>query len=651
MKFWVYLLILGLALVLPCQSVNAQNTIKYAVQIKHDKKIIHPELMNLPDGTSALSLLNLLPELLDKNFEECFNKYEIKIEDVSVEESKDLILTNLRIEDIKEIEISESPVTSFEKNGQGGSINIILKDVNEKASGYVSANYSNFNYLTPTAFFGIKRKKLSIKAIAAYEYYDPKEKNAFITFYDGETSSKKTSDYVETTDFLSNTQMARVYLRYDPTENDILKFCLSDNYTKSDGSLSSDPKYTILENNDILKKLNLRANSKYEHIFRDQSKLVVEANYNYLPSRNDVTVYDFLEFNSDSRKHNLGGNVEYSLNIYRSEAKAHTIKLLTGSDYNISNLSSTSYQSNEHFPAYSNINSNTYFVAPFLKLDCQFGKFFLKSIFEYQIYNYSVSSANNCSHTFQNNLTGKLAVGWQFNPHHYIRLVYDKKLKRPLDEQIFPYFVYSPTLGTYVVGNTDLRPMTSNEVKLEYISDITTKNNTSIILNASVNYIRTDDVIQEVTMSSFPYDYLTFNNDGNKDILCNSLMFYLRKNIFSFSVTGNLYFDRQYYSGNKDYSTYYILSCQSSLNFKSGWMGTINLVYSSSIESASMSIGDVPYGRLSVGKAWKHFQINAFCTTDLSGRQTDISYSTKQIRYKTYYSTTPTIGLSGKFKF
>lgn len=115
-----------------------------AIETSFDKKIIHTDSLNMPRNTSASGLLTLLPELLQRPGNFLLSNYDIQVEGMSVGDAADVALYQMQMVDIEKIEVVESPLSSYQNNGQGGSINIILRSAgkdNDRLWGSANGGY------------------------------------------------------------------------------------------------------------------------------------------------------------------------------------------------------------------------------------------------------------------------------------------------------------------------------------------------------------------------------------------------------------------------------------------------------------------------------------------------------------------------------
>lgn len=114
-------------------SVSAQsNTI---VEVSYDRKVIHTDSLALPSSINVGALLRLLPELLARPGDNTLSNYEVQIDGVSVGEAADDVLSIVQLEDVKRLEVNNSPTMSDLNNGQSGSINIWLRPLASKPQG------------------------------------------------------------------------------------------------------------------------------------------------------------------------------------------------------------------------------------------------------------------------------------------------------------------------------------------------------------------------------------------------------------------------------------------------------------------------------------------------------------------------------------
>ena len=210
-------------------ATEEAQTSKAGVVIDVDKKIIRPRVLGLSAGYTLQEILELMPEILDRGNRDMLSRYTLQVDDISVGQSKDVVLTSLRAEEIDFIEIMQSPTVSVQQNGEGGVINVHLKPIEKDFHGSAMADvYTNFHNtadVSPSVYFTYGGEKWQMRANLVMEYYRP------TAFQQMETRvhSMEIADARDTTTWVQDTvvtnylqQTAKVQFDYMPTHQDLL---------------------------------------------------------------------------------------------------------------------------------------------------------------------------------------------------------------------------------------------------------------------------------------------------------------------------------------------------------------------------------------------------------------------------------------------
>lgn len=221
-------------------TASAQE--KYKVEIKNDQKILHVDALGLPGTMSVAEVLRMLPEILNRPSISIFENYDIQMNGFSVGNSKEQFLNQTFLADVEKIEISEDPVSSYQSNGHGGSINFTLRSRNEGSSGKLNLSAYSLYELQPTVQYNYNREKFTFYAWVAYDHYRPAT-----TFEDRMNSSPELVFSSDTTMKKIDYQMARLYMEYKPTDR--MSFpCRSSRHTRKRGPIMHTPRlaHTLL---------------------------------------------------------------------------------------------------------------------------------------------------------------------------------------------------------------------------------------------------------------------------------------------------------------------------------------------------------------------------------------------------------------------
>lgn len=631
------------------------------ITVQNDKKKINVHELGLPESTKLIDVLYVLPELLSRPGTFYLDNYAIEVNDVQVTDARDAVLSQLCIADIKFIEVNENPITSYQNNGQGGTISIELVDLeNKKVMGSVSISGRYPVDIVPSLNIGYANEKFSVRGMVLGEYYNPKNIK--------ETTNNQILEDVITklTDESFFTEMARVYFTYNPSENDKLKFCLSENWRKSNSTAKTNTQFydNTIKTSSINSKetlTNLLARIEYNHFFANKSRLKLETVFNYDPNKKYYNDELYLLGDTIS-SYSLAGKVEYLLPLMKPQV-TNKAEMKFGVNFNLKktaddiNLETSVLALNKGIEILSTDCATTY-LSPYFQTEYIHNNLSFKLILDYQYYKYNIKEkrSNEFDKT-QNNLTGKLMGGWKFAPNQTLRLIFDRKLKRPTSTQIYPFVVYNPNYNSFVLGNSDLKPLLSHELTIDYITEVKQEKH-SVVLNVGLSYIYVNDVIEQTLKSFSTYylrptnDYITFLNQGNNSIMKTNFMLLYKRKIFSLLFTANVFNN----IGSKDsrtssHYTYYNAMICPSFNFKKGWSFEVDLTYNSEIRKPSEKLGDILSSGFTVAKTFGKFRIDAYGLFSLKDSTVDIVYSQEADITRTYDAVRNMVGIGFRYQF
>lgn len=628
----------------------------YTILVENDKKVLNIDKLGLSKSATILDVLLLLPDFLTRDEELLLQNYEIKVEDFNLSDAYISTLSQIRAEIVDRIEISESPVKNFRTNGQGGSINIILKKLDEGVSG--EASLSAFSSLTvsPNVIMGYKKGNFTLRGLAKFSYYRPHDVTSFIQGYnDGEIARYTKAD---TSNIKTLNESVRLIMEYRPSEFDVFKLRMSQYYSKNDTEFISDINQgSVLSHrndNTIKNKFGIDFNGDWVHKFSNRSSVELEMNYNASPQTNVNIVEELKTLESDSFNNSISGNLEYSA-FLTPEGQDNFSKLIVGAGTNMTQserYDDITYDSSPNEGSIVNSVVHTWFLSPYVKSDSKIGNWRLKAELQYQFFNYNVRGVGNerfLKH--RGDLTGRVLLGWQVSPHNHLQLKLDRKLERPAGSMLYPYPTYNTDTDRFEIGNPDLCPLIINEAALGYITDITSGPH-SLVLNAELSYMHVSNLFSAVKKTpTTTRDYYTYVNSGVNNIIAGKLTTIYKVGPLSLSLTGNIFDNHKIYDDSTDDYVYFNLSLFPTLNFKRGWSASSKLTYYSQISSSETRIGDATMLMLSVGKAWKHLNVSLSGITPIGGQSVDIEYQKGMTLCKTYWFEHPYAGIVVNYHF
>lgn len=641
-----------LSAILLCAAGYAQN---YKVEIKNDSKYINIDELGLPGTMSVSEVLRMLPELLNRPGNGIFENYDIQMNGFSVGNSKEQFLSQTYLADVKQIQISEDPVSSYQSNGHGGSINFTLRPRNEGSSGKLNLSAYSLYELQPTVQYNYNRKKFSFYAWVAYDMYRPAT-----TFEERMNSSPEVTYSSDTTTQKSDYQMARLFMEYKPTDKDALSVQLFETYSKTRADFAHAEVGSFLINNSSEDGdgLSASANLKYTHQFKN-SKLTAEARYEYNPTGSKMVFGENRFYDMDNKANNFSGKLEYAYN-FKPKGLMKSGSITAGANYKFNDISYRRYE--EFNPGLGvikkdvDMSARIGFVSPFFRTEWELGKWRLKLSAEYQMYNYNLKEAN--AEPFvkqQNEFTGKFIAGFQMVPHHHLRFLASRMIRRPSNFQIYPYPVYDVAKRYYYKGSPNINPELSSEIGLDYITDHTTLDGDFFMLNVNASYIHVDGILgtsSQVTSHEYAYPYRVYENNGTNNIFKASAMLLYTVGRLSISLTGTVFDNHIVVKGLSDRYAYYSLAILPSVALAYDWSIAASAIYASPVNTRDSELGQSSFVHLRVSKSWSKLILSLQGFIPLSARATDLTLdASNKYSIRRYSPYNAYIGLNASWQF
>jgi len=630
----------------------------YSIEIKNDQKTLYFQDTQLAPSTPVLQVLIAMPELLVRPGESVFDNYDVQLEGISLGVSTEEMLGNTRLFDVEKIVISESAVSSYLNNGQGGSINIILKKPEEGVSG--TANLTV--YTLPDAQTSLQtnwcKDKLLLRGWLSMEYYDPAESIVNTTNSPISSFSSIESNFTsDTTNTRYGHEMARLLLEYTPSERDKLKFNLTE-------SLKLESK-DIKKNSNDGDQFTLKANAEWEHKINSRSGTMLASEFNGNSSVDNMVIGQARTQSIDVKSNLIAGKAEYWRQMLNEESP-NTLKLLVGVNFNWSNQLEHNVLTMSHatfgLPNQDyTTNGSSLFISPYLITESQFEKWHIKTSLEYQYYNYSVgSSLEDRFEAPRMDITGKVMVGWQFTEHQHVRILLDRKLKRPSYSQLYPFKLFNMSMLEYTMGNADLVPIMIDEAGVDYITDFVLGNG-YFIANAGLHYIHAEGNINTVSSTLLmgqqqfgipnPFSYKTFINSGSSNILNTELMLLYQLGVFNLSVTGNLYDQIKTNGDLSEGYSYFNWSIHPGFHLNHGWNLSLKTIFNSKIQTSNKTLGRYSYSYLNIDKGWKRLTLSLHGLIPFTRTVTDTTVASNNIISAEYKPIAEYVSIGASFRF
>lgn len=616
--------------------------------VNYDKKVIQCDSLNLPVTTTAYELMHLLPELLQRPGVSIFSNYEVKVEGMTLSEGKDEVLEHLQIEDINKIELDESPMSSYLQNGTSGSVNIVLKHkgkTSDKLWGSANMSVSYPLYLSPLVLLNHRTDKLYVTGILMGNLYNKNSLEENYGFDKSGSFQSFSSNYLEKK---KRSQLAGVYLDYNPSAKNNFSFKLSENVT-CNNTLSTKDCNSIRTGTNRQDAANVNALFKWKHNFAPNTNTSVEVQYVYNPSNTDWMNPAVQQYESHIDRHTVAGKLEFKTTLLPNRDDM-SLNMTLGSNFNgsASNSSTDSY----YFPYFISYSSNpstrTFLIQPYLNFEYKYGKLKAKLNMEIQHFNYDISRELNNYKTNNTSVTGKAMAVYSFSPTSNLRLIIDRKIRRPSDSQLFPVLTFDSSSSLLVQGNPFLAPVYSHEVKLDYVADYEWGEH-SLMFDAGLSYNNISNIISSVELD--PY-HISYENNGTNHIFSANVFTSYTYKIYSASLIANLFNNNQISGDIRNHYTYCNISFLGSFRPKDGWQGAMRLAYFSPVKRVDASLSDCAVANMSFGHKIKSVFVYAFSQVVLQDNAVDSKYMNDGSYSLRYYNMLPNeVGIGARYSF
>lgn len=578
-----------LTLIMLPQAMHAED---YAIHIMSDKKVLRAEMLRLPGNTTLQDALNLLPEFLGRDGNEIFAGYDIMLDGNSLGGNRNIVLMNTLMYDIKEIEISDSPTASQQRNGPAGVVNIKTKAAGEGLSGTTNLSGTTEWDVASTTTLKYKKGKIEINGLLGLNYYRPKDCSVFEKMSDAQYVYG--SDTVVQNNFQQN---AMFNLKYKPGERDQIRLRIIEDHVLSNKMMYETNSTTVY-----------RDDLPYEKMYGGRLGEVFTTSFTK-PGNSRKTNLDVLAEYIHTLKDK--SFFRYSANYVMSKSKGSSIyptKVLSSISYTTSSAHACKFKGGADltyrtYDILAEDNSSIY-VSPYLNFDYNSSKLSLNAGIRYQYF--------RMFSTPDHDVSANLNVLWQFRPHDALRLIATRNLIRPSAEKLFPQLVWNQDRESYTRGNPNLHQTALHNVTVDYIFD-RTAGNAHFVTNVSTGYYRVDGLVEETVK----YDeaekrfFLTYENLGVNNILMAKANAVMSVGIFALSLSGNVFCNIMESAGNKDAFSYFNLGLTTLFNFNKGWSMNAHAMYNSKVVRNNNVLGDCLLASVSVNKTLGNWDFKA----------------------------------------
>lgn len=433
------------------------------------------------------------------------------------------MLRNMSSSNLETIELMTNPPARFDASGNSGVINIKTKKT--KTMGYnasITSGYTQGVLPKSNHSFNLnyRQNKINFFANASYNYNEQfgnikidrnfrnQQTGNLITTFNQLAKNNRMSNsynYKAGFDYFMNkkTTLGLVVNGYNNVQDDY-----TDNTT-----YIKDPAGSVLTRTQAINDINMKfknvgVNANLRHVFDSTGKeLTIDADYiNYTQDNKQVLSNEFFDHmgNVKSPDEILRGILPASINIYsikadysqtlkgqvKFEAGAKTSYVNTDNDAQYANWNGAQFVNDvtrsNHFLYKENIN------AAYVNFSKQFSKKWSGQL-GLRAENTNITGNQlTTGEVFKRNYTQVFPtayIGYTANDKNQFALSYGRRIDRPNYQDLNPFYYFLDKY-TYQVGNPYLRPQFSHNIELVHTY--------RGILNTSLNYSRTNDIIQDV---------------------------------------------------------------------------------------------------------------------------------------------------------
>lgn len=438
------------------------------------------------------------------------------------------VLKSMPSDQIKNIEVITSPSAKYDAEGSAGIINIITKKKEiSGVSGSVSAGIGT-RQNNENANINFNKNKLSLTANVGYNTGWPQTTYSAFQSSNSElgTSSSSNGESTSKRHFLT----AAASLGYDFNNNNSFSSSFSkrggafenrgnttnSNFSPANGLIN----YTALNNNKNSFS-NFDWNNDFTHKFkREGEEFSVAAQWTHGTADVDY-LSEYSAFTQNQQATNIGTNNEYTVQadyvlpinkVFKIEAGAKTIIREISSDYDFYNPNeSGQYVYNSSTSNEYDYGQNVYSAYGLVTTSLSNGFTILAGA---RVENTKIDGSSGSTASgllpFKNdyfNFIPSLIISKTLTPTQTIKLSYNKRIQRPSLQYLNPFLNTSNPLNQ-TQGNPELSPEIGQTIEFNYSTFVK-----SSVINASVYYRRTDDIIESF-VSTVPFT--TVDNEGNE---------------------------------------------------------------------------------------------------------------------------------------
>lgn len=468
------------------------------------------------------------------------------------------------------------------------SIDSYESELKKIQAGYDSATWhgaayvgvSSRGHILPNGFFNYKKGKVRMKGEVLMDFSDlvtERDEEGFYATGDHQTSS---------------TQMAKKYEHEDLTFR--LDYLLDKQNTLSFDFFQKYYSDRVGETATLYKDFaNGDGTSKYEEQQRDKHDF------------NFGTLLEYL--------HNFNAGGSLSARVYMkydntptdiySEVWGNTVDLVENTDHQALRSKDTKAQLLYHSPKWNGFNfsvrekvgkMNTRISDAITMFDYDVMQTLTSGALNYKVANWTFlveggletfhhdiqtlegGAERDVDHTYYNKIYDAKAT-WKMNQRNSLVLSFKHDVNRPTYTQLYPYIHVGSNIGSRVIGNENLEPSTTNEVKTTYTYSIP-----NLKLNTILTYQKKNDEITSIAIydEASQMNVKTWVNDADYNTLKAAVEGEVKSGIFEMTFGARvqrLWYEGEHVKSDKAWS--YSFKTRPRVNLPNQWQLSAVVLY------------------------------------------------------------------------
>lgn len=633
---------LSLMLMLAVPAVSGQNS--PLIDIQGDVKVINVADLGLPSSTQASRVLEVLPELMTRPGDRLIQNYDVIVDGLSAGYSNDAVLSQLTVADIESITVSQNSIASYQSNGQSGSIEISLKKAGKGLSGNGALRVSNMygsessgldsrlSDIIPKIQVDYVADRFRLRGLSLYEHYNP------MTLVRTTGIPQPEETVRQYTDEKAYSTMNVVWGEYAPSASDRLNMSVAvmaagGNRDIAETSTCTEDQFSSLDRRGC--SFDLTAN--YRHVFDDGSILRLSGHYGNGPQKMALRQMSVM-YGDTVRSMSVAGKAEYGYPFHLLDERLNGM-VSAGVNANVAGNGKLQTDRRAELGGIGlselETRGRTSYIMPYVTFRAAMDDLSLSGYVNYRMYRSRITREQGRSFNLRmGSLSGMVVSAWEFVPGQKLRIMYDRSVQSPSPVQTYPFPVFDPENYAFVQGNGALRPVRTDELSGDFISQ-SQVGDRQIVINMGLGYMKVSDVIAASPLTIYQglaeYDGITYDNAGSNNIAKVNSMFLLKQRGYTASVTANMFYnigDRR--NAASDHYTYCNLGMNQSVEFGDGWGTGLGLYFNSPIFMSSSSMGKLVHTQFAISKDLDGFSLEGILSCPLSGKVTDQKYSSGQ---------------------